>query len=318
MKKTFFLMIFGCGFILSAIGQKVTPEKTDEPVKKTKFTKATFQSSYLVNLPTVEILAKGNLQFMVAHHFSVLWNKDASGGQNLAQIFGLNSGIAHTYLSFDYSITNYANVGLALAGNSKFEGWVKFKILRQQTGLKNIPVTIGWISLVNADALENPSDTSKYLVGGTPKKLGWNKFSFMHQLLIARKFSNKFSLQLMPTWVHYNIVPYGINNSNNIFSIGLGAKYQVKDNMALTLEYARQLNVYEDVLDKNGNIINYCPNLLAVGLEFNTGGHIFQFYIGNTTSSSNIEQLSRNTNTIKDAKFALGFRLNRGFFILGK
>jgi hypothetical protein len=294
------------------MAQDVPPEKTETTTKKSKFTKATFQSTSIINMQSVEMLGKGNLQFLVAHHFGIIWNKDASDGQNLAQVFGFNSGIAHTYLSFDYSVTNFANLGLAFVGNSKFEGWVKFKILRQQTGAKNIPVTVGWVSMINADALENPGDTVK------ANKLAWNKYSYMHQLLIARKFSPKFSLQLMPTFIHYNIVPYGLNNSNNIFSLGLGGKYQLSKNKALTFEYARQLNMYEDVLDRNGNIINYEPNLLAVGIEFNTGGHIFQFFLGNATSSYNIEQLTKNTNFLKDGKFALGFRLNRGFFLGGK
>jgi opacity protein-like surface antigen len=311
MKKTTFLILFSLGSFINAVAQDSTQVNEDVAVKKIKFAKNTFQASSLINMNTVEMLPKGNLQFMVAHHFGVIWNKDASGGQNLAQVLGINSGIAHTYLSFDYSVTNYANIGVALTGNSKFEGWVKFRILRQQTGLRNIPVSISWVSLVNVDAQENPTDTSK-------TKLAWNKFSYMHQLLIARKFSRKISLQLMPTFIHYNIVPYGINNSNNIFSLGLGAKYQIKDNKALTFEYARQFNMFKNVIDHNGNITNYEPNLLAIGIEFNTGGHIFQFYIGNTTSASNIEQLTKNTNFLKDGKFAFGFRLNRGFFLGAK
>jgi opacity protein-like surface antigen len=311
MKKTTFLILFSLGLLTASLAQDVTPEK-EAPVKKTKFTKSTFNASSLINMNTVEMPAKGNLQFMVAHHFGVIWNKDASGGQNLAQILGINSGIAHTYLSFDYSVTNYANIGVALTGNSKFEGWLKFKLLRQQTGAKNIPVTIAWVSLVNVDALENTVDTIK------ANKLAWNKFSYMHQLLIARKFSPKFSLQLMPTFIHYNLVPYGINNSNNIFSLGIGGKYQIKDNKAFTFEYARQFNMFENVIDRNGHIANYAPDLLAIGIEFNTGGHIFQFYVGNTTSASNIEQLTKNTEFIKDGKFAFGFRLNRAFFLGGK
>jgi hypothetical protein len=290
------------------MAQDVTPEKEEVAVKKTKYTKATFQSTSIINMQSVEMPAKGYLQFLIAHHFGIIWNKDADAGPNLAQVFGFNSGIAHTYLSLDYSPLNFANVGVALTGNSKFEGWLKFKILRQQTGAKNIPVTIGWLSLVNVDAQEAPADTK------SENKLAWNKFSYMHQLLIARKFSPKFSLQLMPTYIHYNIVPYGINNSNQIFSIALGGKYQLSANKAMTFEYARQLNMYKDVIDKNGNIINYSPDLLAIGIEFNTGGHVFQFYVGNTTSAINIEQLTRNTNFIKDGQFALGFRLNRSFF----
>lgn len=309
MKKIFSLLIFSLSLFINSMAQEVVPEKAEAPVKKTKFTKATFQSTSIINMQNVEMLAKGNLQFMVAHHFGVIWNKDADAGQNLAQILGLNSGIAHTYLSFDYTLNKFTNIGVALTGNSRFEGWVKFKLLRQQTGAKNIPVSIAWVSFANADALQNPSDTVK------ANKLAWNKFSYMHQLLIARKFSPRFSLQLMPTFIHYNIVPYGKRNRNNIFSMGLGAKYQLTTNKALTFEYARQFNMYKDVLDRNGNITSYSPDLLSVGLEFNTGGHVFQFYVGNTTSAYNIEQLTKNTNFIKDGKFALGFRLNRAFFI---
>jgi len=224
-------------------------------------------------------------------------------------VLGLNSGIAHTYLSLDYSITDFANAGIALTGNSMFEGFAKFKILRQQTGQRNVPVSIGWYSLANVDARKNTVDTIK------ANKLAWNKFTFVHQLLIARKFSKKFSMQLMPTYIHYNIVPYGMENSNNIFSIAMGAKYQLPPNKAVTIEYSRQLNMYKNVIDKNGNIINYAPDLLSLGLEFNTGGHVFQFYIGNTTAATSIDQLTRNTTSIKDGKFAMGFRLNRSFFL---
>ena len=94
-------------------------------------------------------------------------------------------------------------------------------------------------------------------------------------------------------------------------SLGLGGKYKLTANKNITFEYARQLNMYENLLDKNGNIINYKPDLLSLGMEFNTGGHLFQFYIGNTTNSSNIDQLARNSSSLKFSNWALGFTINR-------
>jgi hypothetical protein len=297
--------------ILKAQEAKSTdPSSSEEPGKvKPKYAKNTFLSTSIINMHSVEMVEKSNLQFQVAHHFGIMWNKDAKAGQNFAQVLGLNSGIAKTYLSFDYSLTNRTNLGIAFAGNLAFEGWLKFKLLRQQTGLHNIPVTISWLSLAHANALEDGTNDEN------PNYVAWNKFSYLHQLLIARKLSPKWSIQVMPSLVHYNIVPYGINNTNNIFSIGTGIKFQAKQNTGFTLEYSRQINMYDDVLDNSGNISNYAPDLLSLGIEINTGGHVFQFYIGNTTSASNIEQLSRNTNFIKDGKFAMGFRLNRSFYI---
>jgi len=309
MKKILSLLVFGSAFFLSSFGQdSLDNTPVSKPKKKVK---STFNSSHIINMHSVEIVPKGNLQFMIAHHFGVIWNKEQDAGQNLAQVFGFNSGIAHTYLSFDYSPANFANVGFALTGNSMFEGYAKFKILKQ-AGKQNSPISIGWISLANVDAQSSPVDTIE------ENKLGWNKFTYMHQLFIARKFSKTFSLQIMPTYIHYNIVPYGMENSNDIFSLGMGAKYQLSTNKALTFEYSHQFNMYENVITKTGNIVNYEPNLLALGLEFNTGGHVFQFFVGNTTAATNIEQLSRNTNFIKDGKFALGFRMNRSFFLGAK
>ncbi len=300
MKKIVTLLVCCLGFFAHSIAQDSAVAEAKQAPKQ-KFTRATFNATKLINMQTTEIVGKGVKQFMVSHHFSYLWNKDG-GSQNLAQFFGLNSGVAHTYVSFDYSPTSFLNVGVAMAGGSRYEAWTKFKLLRQQTGLKNIPVSVAFYSLANVNTAKDAS-----------VQLTANKFSFLHQLLISRKFSDKVSLQLMPTWIHFNVVPYGINNSNDVFSLGLGGKYKMTSTLNLTFEYARQLNMYENIIAKNGTILNYQPDLLSVGLEINTGGHLFQFYIGSTTESSNIEQMAKNNSVIKDGNFAFGFTINRSF-----
>jgi len=292
------LFVFGIGFWAVSMAQE-TKEPATKDAPKQKFARATFNSTHIINFQNTEIVSKGSLQFMISHHFSNIWTKDA-GSQNLAEFFGLNSGVAHTYLSFDYSPTSYLNLGIAAAGSSKYEAFAKFRILRQQTGLKNIPVSVSFYTMCNVNTAKDPSIT-----------LSWNKFSFMNQLLIARKFSDKFSLQLSPAWIHFNIVPYGINTSNEVFSLGIGGKYKLKPKMNLTFEYARQLNMFENLVSKTGSILNYHPNLIAAGIEINTGGHLFQFYIGSTTDGSNIDQLARNTSSLKDGNLAFGFSLNR-------
>lgn len=297
MKKILSLVVLGlsCWLVSSAQDEAAVKE-----VPKQKFARATFNSTSIINMQSTEIVPKKVLQFMINHHFSYIWNKDAGTQNNLAQFLGLNSGVANTYLSFDYSITDDMNLGVAMAGGSKYEGFAKFKILRQQTGLKNIPVTVSWYSMAHVNASKDPE-----------VDYSWNKWSFAHQLLIARKMSDKFSLQLMPTVIHFNVVPYGINNSNLVYSIGLAGKYKVNSKFNLTFEYNRQLNMYENIISKNGAILNYNPALLSVGMELNSGTHLFQFFVGNTTDASLIDQLARNTSKIKDGNFAIGFRINR-------
>jgi Membrane bound beta barrel domain (DUF5777) len=291
MKKIALLLVLALG------GWFVSSAQDEAP--KPKYAKATFNSTRIINMQSTEIVSKGVLQFLISHHFSPIWPKGGESQDNLAGLLGLNSGLAWTYLSFDYSINDYLNVGLAAAGRNRYEGFAKIKLLRQQTGAKNIPVSLTWYSAFNANAAKDPNID-----------LTWNKFSFIHQLLIARKFSNKFSLQLMPTVIHFNLVPYGVNNSNQVYSLGLGGKYKLTPNKNITFEYSRQFNMYKNLIDKNGNIYDYKPDLLSLGMEFGTGGHLFQFYIGNTTHSSNIDQLTRNTSKPFE-NLAFGFTINR-------
>ena len=299
MKKNLLLMVacLSCWFVTMAQDDS---SKVEKEVPKPKYARATFNATKIINLQSTEIVQKDILQFMVSHHFSYLWNKDQSAEDNLAQFLGINSGVAQTYLSFDYSVRDNANLGLALAGQSRFEGWAKFRITRQQTGVKDIPVSVSWYSLANVDFAQDKGT-------GSP----WDKWSFLHQVLVARKMSDKLSLQFVPSLIYLNKVPYGINNSNFVFSLGAAGKYKATPKMNLTMEYTRQMNMYKNIINESGTIINYSPDLLSLGIELNTGGHLFQFYVGNTMNSSSIDQLARNTGYIKDGNFAFGFTINR-------
>jgi hypothetical protein len=276
--------------------------KEDAAVVKQNITSATFKSTRLINMQSVEMTGAGNLQFMISHHFGQIWQKNA-GLQNVAQMFGLNAGVANTYLAVDYSPNKWLNLGAASTGNSQFEGWAKFKILRQQTGKKNIPVTVAWFSSFHADATAGPSTGDN----------AWNRFSYLNQLLVARKFNDNFSLQVTGSLIHNNLNTYGVNNTNNTISVGIGGRYKLTRKSAFTLEYSRQLNNYKNLIDETGTVYSYKPDLLSLGYDWDTGGHIFQFFISNTSMASNFTQLSANNNKL--TAFALGFNLNRSFGI---
>lgn len=280
--------------------------KSEDSAKiKENITIATFKATRIINMHSVEMTGAGNLQFMIIHHFGAIWD-DTEGASNFGRLFGLNSGFANTYMSFDYTPVRWMNLGVAFAGNSTLEGTAKFKILRQQTGVHNYPVSVAWVSTANVNV-------SKSLE--TPNDFYWNRFSFLHQLLVARKFSDKFSLQFTPSMVHRNIVAYGIENAHNIYSLGLGGRMKLTEKTAITFEYTRQLNMYENVIDKTGEIISYSPNLFSLGYDWDTGGHIFQFFFSNSAYASNLAQLS--VNPVKDnfGQWSLGFNLNRSYSV---
>lgn len=308
MKKL--LALFTTGILLSAgvfaqddlLGEL---KLEDSSKVKQNLTIATFKATRIINMNSTEMTGTGNLQFMVIHHFGELWDKNEKGN-NFARLFGFNGNFASTYISFDYSPTHWLNLGAAFAGNSNLEGTAKFKLMRQQTGIHNYPVSIAWLSTARFTGAKSVA---------APNGLEWNKFAYLHQLMIARKFTEKFSLQLTPSIVHNNIISYGYGNKHNVFSLGLGGRYKIKDKAALTFEYARQLNMYKNVIDKTGEIVNYSPNLISIGYDWDTGGHIVQLFISNSSNASNLFQLS--TNPVKDnfGQFSLGFNLNRSYSV---
>ncbi len=311
MKRIALLSLAGLFFAGSLFAQEdlLADLKSEDSAKvKEDITIATFKATLVINMHSVELTGEGNLQFMIIHHFGAIWD-DKEGASNFGRLFGLNAGFANTYMSFDYTPVRWMNLGLAFAGNSTLEGIAKFKILRQQTGVKDIPVSVVWVSTANFN-------TSKSFE--TPNDLYWNRFSYVHQLLIARKFSNSFSLQFTPAMIHRNIVAYGIENAHNIFSLGLGGRMKLTEKTAITFEYNRQLNMYENVIDKTGEIVSYSPNLFSLGYDWDTGGHIFQFFLTNSAFATNVTQLS--INPIKDniGQWSLGFNLNRSYSVKHK
>jgi hypothetical protein len=311
MKRIALLSLAGLFFAGSVFAQDdlLADLKSEDSAKvKENITIATFKATRIINMHSVELTGEGNLQFMIIHHFGAIWD-DKEGASNFGRLFGLNAGFANTYMSFDYTPVRWLNLGLAFAGNSTLEGIAKFKILRQQSGVRDIPVSVVWVSTANFN-------TSKSLE--TPNDLYWNRFSYVHQLLIARKFSNSFSLQFTPSLIHRNIVAYGIENAHTIYSLGLGGRMKLTEKTAITFEYNRQLNMYENVIDKTGEIVSYSPNLFSLGYDWDTGGHIFQFFLTNSAFATNVTQLS--INPIKDniGQWSLGFNLNRSYSVKHK
>jgi hypothetical protein len=306
MKKIIALLATSCALLLNTYAQDDLLNelvKEDSAKVKQDITIATFKSTRVINMNSTEMTGLNNLQFMIIHHFGNIW-QDGGFNNNFGRLLGLNAGFANTYMSFDYTPIRWMNLGLAFAGNSSLEGTAKFKLMRQQSGQHNYPVSIAWLSTARYDA--NKSVPS-------PNDFEWNRFSYLHQLIIARKFSESISLQLIPSMVHNNIISYGAGNEHNVFSIGMGGRVKLTNKTAITFEYSRQLNMYKNVIDKSGEIVDYSPNLVSLGYDWDTGGHIFQFFLTNSSYASNLLQLT--TNPIRDnlGQWSLGFNLNRSY-----
>lgn len=309
MKKLSILLLSFCGVLLLNAQDDLLGDllKEDAAKPKQNIVTSTFKGTRLINSQTTEMTGVGNIAFMVLHRFAPLTSMSSKNGGGFYNFLGLQS--ARTYLTVDYTPIKWLNIALNYAPQTAtVDGALKFQIIRQQSGIKNIPLTID----IFADMFvkTGPFTTSQGSFKGGEQFT--DRLSYMFQLLLARKFTDKFSLQLMPTMVHYNAAPTSATAINDIYSIGIGGRYKFTERIALTLEYFRQLNGY---LAKTNGVADYAPDFLSLGVEFDTGGHIFQLFVSNSqyVTSPTMFTNSNNSTPFYKGNVSIGFNLNRAF-----
>lgn len=265
-------------------------EKQQEPV--TDYTIATFKNTRLVSGHSVETNGKGVMQFLIGHRFGRI----NSGWRNL---YGLDN--ATIRLGFEYGLTDNINIGVGRSSFQKtFDATAKWKFLRQKSGATSFPFTATWVSstYMLSNEWANP-DRENYVS---------SRFSFHHSLLLARKFGDVFSLQLMPTAVHRNLVT-AVNDQNTIFALGVGTSTRLTRSLRFNIEYNYLLpNQIETLI--GGETVK---NSLSLGIDLETGGHIFQLHFTNSRGMTEKYLFGETTGSWADGGIHFGFNVSRVF-----
>lgn len=254
MKKFYLLSFFFLPVFLNAQGDDLLSMLGDE--KTIDYVTASFKTNRVVNGHSLENTAKGVLDTKFSHRFNPL-------RQGLYDVFGLDG--ASIRIGADYGITDRLMVG---AGRGTYEktidGFVKYKILRQSTGAKNMPVTLAYVGDIQVNTLkfEDPSRDNKFS----------DRLAFTHQLLIGRKFNSKLSLQLMPTLIHRNLTS-SPTDKNDVYAIGAAGRIKLTKRVALNAEY---------YFVPDGQLDAAYVNSLSIGFDIETGGHVFQLHFTNS------------------------------------
>jgi len=256
------------------------------------FIHKTFRDTRVVNGHSVETNNEGVAKFIISHRFGTI-----SSGPS--EFFGLDQ--ATMRIGMDYGIKDWATVGI---GRSTFEktldGFVKVRFLRQKSGEKSIPITLTGFSSIAVNTLPYPDPTRENYFT--------SRLFFTNQILIARKFSDGFSLQLMPTMVHRNLVGTLVEK-NDVFSCGMAFRYQLSRSWALSGEY---YYVLPDQLAAG----RY--NAAALGFEVETRGHVFQFQFGNAIGMVEKFFITETSSDITKGDFHFGFNITRDFKLRGR
>jgi|TARA_B110000263_G_scaffold32660_1_gene24759 hypothetical protein len=283
MKKNVLVFIMLFGFFAKAQDNLLSMIGSDD---KPMYITATFKGKKVVNGQSVEVLSKGVLQFQIQHRFGTL----NSGFYNL---FGLDN--SQIRLGFDYGIKDWMSIGIGRSSALKtIDASTKIRLKRQSKGSKEFPVTVAINSAIFIKQYrwsETKEETFDFS----------NQLSFAHQILISRKINRDLSVQISPTFVHYNLVNYA--EKNDRISLGFGAREKLTKRISVNAEYFMQIN---------GKINN---DVLSFGFDIETGGHVFQLHLSNSPAMIEPVFIHQTTGNWMDADIYFGFNISRVFTI---
>lgn len=254
------------------------------------YVRGTFKAEHIVNLQTVEAPGAGAMSFIIQHRFGAL----NSGSYNL---FGLDA--ATIRLGLNFGITDRLAIGISRGSYLKtYEGYLKYKLL-QQTEDGKMPLTA---SLLGSIAYVSSHDAG-------PAMDGNKSAMYTGQLLLARKFNRVLSLQLVPTYIHYNASPTAADKKDQ-FAIGAGGRFKFNKRMSIDAEYNYLLP------DQAVSYTVY--DSWSLGWDIETGGHVFQLVFSNAQSMIEPQFIGKTTGRWGKGDIYFGFNISRDFNISKK
>ena len=256
MNKFYFFVItllFGCfTFGQNSLLNEISAESDYENT----FQMPAFKAMKVVNNQSTKLAGKGDLYLYVGHRFGAI-----KGG--IGSLFGLD--YANTKIEMLYGLLNEIQVGFSRESFKKtYNLHVKYGIKKQTS---SFPVSIVGYNSIN---LDTSLDENVY------PNLNYNeRYVYISQLLVSRRFSDNFSLQLSPSVIKHNFLTTQAKTDYN-YVLNTGSRLKISKRSSFNIDYSYHLNRLKNSIEKN---------VLSVGVDMETGGHVFQLLFSNTQAS---------------------------------
>ncbi|MBK8483569.1 MAG: hypothetical protein IPL31_04260 [Saprospiraceae bacterium] len=301
------LLLFFSQFSITIQAQELEPSQENGSRKAVK---NTFESVWIIDNQTVMVPVKGTFEFDIAHRFGTVKN-------GIDDLYGLFAP-SNIRLGFSYVPFNNLNLGAGLTKDRMIvDGSLKYAILKQTQDSWAIPVSVTYYGNMSYDAVKDP--------GNGTFKHETDRLRYYHALIIARKITEKLSVQVAPNLSHQNFVQGYIVQVDGVtkeiasemnhehFAISLTGRYKITNSIAFMVNYDQPITKH--------TINNPNPNL-SFGFEFGTSGHSFQLFAGNYpylnpqrnnlfNNNSPVKYTDGNNKTIDGGNFLIGFNITR-------
>lgn len=253
---------------------------------------ATFKATRIVTGQSVECNAKGVMQFQISHRFGQL-------NSGFSEFYGLDNSTIR--LGLEYGLTDNINIAIGRSSFMKtYDASFKWRFLRQKSGKSNFPFTATWVSSIYANSTKYEDNVRNDYF--------YARLDYHHSLLIARKFGEFVSIQLMPTLVHRNMVSTQADK-NTIFALGAGTSVRLTPSIRANAEYFYTLP--DQIVSPIGTTMP--TNTFSVGLDFETGGHVFQLHVTNSRAMTEKFLIDSTTGRWGNGDIHFGFNISRVF-----
>ena len=249
---------------------------------------AAFKGTRVVNAQSLEIPRPQIFQFMIQHRFGAIEN-------GFYDLFGMDD--ASIRFDLQYGFTDRLALGIGRSTlNKTYDLLLKAKLLRQMSGLKGFPVSILWFSNLGINT-QRRSESDP-----TVRDEFANRFSYAHQLIIGRKFNNFLSLEILPTLIHRNLVPKK-EDKHDLLSIGVAGRWKLSNRFSLNGDCFLPIGERDETFQTGW----------AIGVDIETGGHVFQIMLTNARGSYEGAYIEEATGILAERTIYLGFNISRAF-----
>ena len=202
---------------------------------------------------------------------------------------------------FHYGLTERISFGVGRSSLDKiYDIFVKTKLLRQSSGTRSFPVSVLLYSDIGIDTKRksenDPAVKDEYL----------NRLLYVNQLIIGRKFNRSLSLEILPTLIHRNLVPTN-KDDHDLASVGIAGRYKLSNRISVNADYFIPFG------DRSENY----QNSFAIGVDYETGGHVFQVMVANSQGPYEYTFIENANGNFSTGTLYLGFNISRAFTLAG-
>tara|TARA_Y100000817_G_scaffold223457_1_gene176521 strand:+ start:402 stop:1241 length:840 start_codon:yes stop_codon:yes gene_type:complete len=244
---------------------------------------ATFKATRIVNAQSIEMPKPRILEFVILHRFGSM----ANGAYDL---FGMDEAVIR--FDLEYGFSDRLSIGIGRSSlNKTYDIFSKLKIVDQRTGHRSFPISLVLFTKMEIETIMKDMDMK-------------DRYTYDAQLLLAKKLNRSLSLQLMPTFIHRNLVETH-NDHHDLISLGIGGR----------IKMTRRTSINFDTFFPIGKRGETYKQGWGIGYDIETGGHVFQLMVTNARGSFESEYIENASGAFEDLNLYLGFNISRAFYL---